>query len=115
MTLQGTVAVESITIKNTDRSLKISYLDSNFKTYGYAYPQIGLIKDYGSFAKNLNRNKNLFISLAGYTKFGAPLSLVYKDGKPYVKVVNTTTLEESDILIPQDVEFIYNMSELRSE
>ena len=112
--MQGTVAVSSITLKNADRSLRISYLNSACKTCGYVIPRAGLVNDYASFVKNLNENKNCFISVSGFTKSGAPLMLIYKDGKPYVRVVNTTTLEESDVLIPQDITFAYNVSELRS-
>lgn len=115
ISLQGTVAVQTITIKNSDMSLKVCYLVSAYQTGGYVIPQIGLIKDYNSFVHNLYKNKNLFISLAGYTKFGAPLSLVYTDGKPYVRVVNTTTLEESDILIPNDATLSAETAELLSE
>lgn len=113
--LQGTVAVQTITIKNSDMSLKVCYLNSAYDTGSYVFPQVGSIKDYSSFVYNLNNNKRLFISLAGYTKFGAPLSLVYTDGKPYVRVVNTTTLEESDILIPKDATLSVETAELRSE
>lgn len=113
--LQGTVAVQTITIKNSDMSLKVCYLVSAYHTGSYVIPQIGLIKDYDSFVHNLYKNKNLFISLAGYTKFGAPLSLVYTNGKPYVRVVNTTTLEESDILIPNDATLSAETAELLTE
>ena len=41
--------------------------------------------------------------------------LVYKDGKPYVRAVNTTTLEESDVLIPQDATFTFSTTELLSQ
>ena len=113
--MQGTVGVSSITIKNADRSLRISYLNSHFKTGGYVIPRAGFVNDYASFVQNLNKNPNLFISVSGFTKSGAPLMLVYKDGKPYVRVVNTTTLEESDVLIPQDAAFDFQVSELRSK
>ena len=112
--MQGTVAVASITIKNADRSLKISYLNSAFKTGGYVIPRAGLITNYSSFVQNLRSNKNLFISVSGFTKSGAPLMLINKDGEPYVRVVNTTTLEESDIRIPQDATFDCSNAELRS-
>lgn len=115
ISLQGTVAVQTITIKNSNMSLNVCYLVSAYHTGSYVVPQIGLIKDYSSFVDNLNKNKNLFISLAGYTKFGAPLSLVYTDKKPYVRVVNTTTLEESDILIPNDATLSVKTAELFSQ
>ena len=113
--LQGTVAVSTITIKNSDMSLQVCYLNSAYNTGNYVIPQTGLIKDYSSFVYNLNKNKGLFISLSGYTKFGAPLSLVYTDGKPYVRVVNTTTLEESDILIPNNATLSVGRAELLSQ
>ena len=96
-------------------SLQICYVNSAYYTGNYVIPQAGLIKDYSSFVYNLNKNKGLFISLSGYTKFGAPLSLVYTGGKPYVRVVNTTTLEESDILIPQDATLSFKTDELLSK
>lgn len=113
--LQGTVAITTITIRNSDMSLKACYLNSAYETGNLVYPQTGSIDDYASFVKNLNLNKGLFVSLAGYTKLGAPLSLVYADGKPYVRVVNRTTLEESNILIPEDATFSFQPSELLSK
>ena len=115
LNIQGDVGVASITIKNANRSLKISYLNSAFRTSGYVVPQKGLIEDYSSFTQNLKSNYKLFISVSGFTKSGAPLMLVHKNGKPYVRVVNTTTLEESDVLIPEDATFTASTTELRSK
>ena len=99
--LQGNIGITFITIHAEGIAMKVVYLNSTPDYSDYSFPQVAQINDYASFATNIINNPGRFISITGITTKGIPLALRATDGKIYVNCVNTTSLAEEEIEIPQ--------------
>lgn len=99
--LQGNIGVSVITIHADGIVMRVVYLSSTPKYSNYLFPQVAKITDYSSFVRNVINNPRRFISITGITTKGIPLALRASGGKLYVNCVNTTSLAEEEVEIPQ--------------
>ena len=106
--LQATIGITFITIHAEGIAMKVVYLNSTPYDFDYTIPQVAQITDYASFVSNIINNPNRFISITGITTKGIPLALRATGGKIYVNCVNTTSLAEEEIEIPQSATLEFN-------
>lgn len=113
--LQSTIAIDRITIRSATLVVRVSYLLSNFVTGNYVNPTDYSVTNYTTLVKALKTNPNRFIGVSGATSAGTPLTIIASGTKAYLRVVNSTTFEESDVEIPADATITVTERELLSK